>query len=50
MKTSSDDLVVLFVERRIDNTGIIGRNRNNSLISQGGKKIASLVGVDVAYV
>ena len=47
-KTKSDDLSVLFVEKRIDNRGIIGNRSNNSLIAQGGRKIAKIVGVDVA--
>lgn len=46
-KTKSEDLVVLFVERRVDNRGIIGNNSNNSLVSQGGRKIAKIVGVDI---
>lgn len=47
-KTSSEDLLVLFVEKRIDNRGIIGNKNNNSLIAQGGRKIAKIVGVDIA--
>lgn len=47
-KTSSEDLLVLFVEKRVDNTGIIGNRSNNSLIAQGGRKIAKIVGVDIA--
>lgn len=47
-KTKSDDLVVLFVEKRVDNRGVIGNKNNNSLIAQGGRKIAGLVGVDIA--
>jgi len=47
-KTSAEDLLVLFVEKRVDNTGIIGNKSNNSLIAQGGRKIAKIVGVDIA--
>lgn len=47
-KTSAEDLLVLFVEKRVDNIGIIGNRNNNSLIAQGGRKIAKIVGVDIA--
>ncbi len=47
-KTSAEDLLVLFVEKRVDNIGIIGNRSNNSLIAQGGRKIAKIVGVDIA--
>jgi hypothetical protein len=47
-KTKSDDLSVLFVERRVDNRGIIGNRNNNELIAKTGRKIAKLVGVDIA--
>jgi hypothetical protein len=40
--------LVLFVEKRVDNTGIIGNKSNNSLIAQGGRKIAKIVGVNIA--
>ena len=44
--TNPDDLVVLFVKLRLDNRGIVGNKSNNSLIKQGGEKIAKLVGVE----
>jgi lysozyme family protein len=47
-KTKSEDLIVLFVEKRVNNIGIIGNNTNNSLISQGGRKIADIVGVNIS--
>lgn len=45
--TKADDLVILCVKRRINNTGIVGNKSNNSLIAQGGRKIANIVGVQV---
>lgn len=45
-KTSSEDLLKLFVARRINNTNILPRgNKQNSLIEQGGYKIKKLVGL-----
>ena len=45
-KTSSEDLLKLFVARRINNTDILPRgNKQNSLIEQGGYKIKKLVGL-----
>lgn len=43
--TNTDDLTAHFVKRRISNAGIIGNKSNNSLIAQGGKKIAKILGV-----
>jgi len=39
------ELASYFVKRRISNNGIIGNKSNNSLIAQGGKKIAKILGV-----
>jgi hypothetical protein len=45
-KTSSEDLLKLFVARRINNTNVLnGGNKQNSLINQGGNKIKNLVGL-----
>ena len=43
-----DKLTILFVGKRIDNTGVVGNIHNNSLIAQTGRKIAKFVGVDIA--
>lgn len=43
--TNTDELTAYFVKRRISNAGVIGNKSNNSLIAQGGKKIAKLLGV-----
>jgi len=45
-KTSSEDLLKLFVARRINNANVLnGGNKQNSLINQGGNKIKNLVGL-----
>ena len=43
--TDSGQLAAYFVKRRISNNGIVGNKTNNSLIAQGGKKIAKILGV-----
>lgn len=46
-KTSSEDLLKLFVARRINNANVLaGGNAQNSLINQGGQKIKTLVGLE----
>ena len=46
-KTSSEDLLKLFVARRINNANVLPKgNKQNSLIAQGGHKIKTLVGLE----
>jgi hypothetical protein len=40
-----EKLAKIFVQRRVDNTGIIGNKKNNSLIAQGGGKISKILGI-----
>lgn len=42
--TNPNDLTKLFVKLRINNVGVIGNPKNNSLIAQNGKKLAKYLG------
>jgi len=42
-----EELAKIFVQRRVDNTGVIGNKSNNSLIAQGGRKISKALGIPV---